>query len=114
MESYSSKSWWSDPDPFADDEKLLIAIQFHDLPEGHRKAISKGLQEQFLKELKERRRRHQMYLRNWIAEHFLKFTGYLILTALSFGLLFYLSRPSANYDAQRGAPWGERFKLFNR
>lgn len=113
MEVYSSNSWWSDPDPFVDDEKMLIAVHFQELPHGHRAAIKKGLQDQFLLELQERRLRQQLYVKQWILENLFKFTGYLLLSIASFGLLYYLSRPSENYDSQRGAPWGQRFKVFN-
>lgn len=113
MEAYSSNSWWSDPDPFVDDEKMLIAVHFHDLPSAHRKAIKSGLEQQFLNELKERRRRQQLLLRHWVAENALKFFGYLLLSVISFGLLYYLSRPSDNYDSKRGSPWGQRYKIFN-
>lgn len=113
MEAYSSSSWWSDPDPFADEEKMLLAIHFQELPHGHRQAIKKGLEEQFLKELHERRLRQQLYIKQWVAQNLFKFFGYLVLSVASFGLLYYLSRPSENYDSQRGAPWGQRYKIFN-
>ncbi len=113
MESYSSNSWWSDPDPFSDEEKMIVAVHFHELPKGHQTAIRKGLQEQFLRELQERRIRQQLYIHNWIKDNTFKFVGYFILSLASFGLLYYLSRPSDNYDASRDAPWGERYKILN-
>lgn len=113
MEAYSNQSWWSDPDPFADDEKLLVAIHFEELPSGHQKAIKAGLEKRFLEELRERRRRQQIYLSSWILTHAVKVVGYFLLSLACFGILYYLSRPSENYDAKRGAPWGQRFKVFD-
>lgn len=113
MEAYSSDSWWSDPDPFVDEDKMLIAVHFQDLPAGHRVTIQKGLQEQFLKELQERRLRQQLYVRHWIIQNIFKVVGYTLLSVACFGILYYLSRPSANYDPERGAPWGQRYKFFS-
>lgn len=113
MEAYSSDSWWSDPDPFVDEDKMLIAVHFQDLPAGHRVTIQKGLQEQFLKELQERRLRQQLYVRHWITQNIFKVVGYTLLSVACFGILYYLSRPSANYDPERGAPWGQRYKFFS-
>jgi len=112
MEAYSSNSWWSDPDPFADEEKIIVGVHFEGLPSGHRQAIKKGLEEQLLKALKEKRHRQQLYIKHWVLQNSLQFLGYVLLSALSFGLLYYLSRPSDNYDAKRGSPWGQRYEIF--
>jgi hypothetical protein len=113
MEAYESGSWWADPDPFADEEKMLVGVQFQRLPSGHRQAIKRGLEDQFLRELRERRRRQQLYLQQWIAENALKFMGYIALTLAAFWFLYFLSMPSANYSADKGSPWGQRFIFFD-
>lgn len=113
LESYEGNSWWSEPDPFVDEEKIMVAVHFHDLPLGHRKAIKQGLEKQFLEELKERRLRQQMYLKHVFLENVYKYSGYILLSIASFALLYYLSLPNKNYDAKRGAPWGHRYKIFN-
>ena len=89
----------------------MVALKFLDLPEGHRQAIKNSLNARFLEILRENRRLRLLAFSRWALSNIWQITFYLALTAATFGVLYWLSRPAPNYDAERGAPWGERFKL---
>jgi hypothetical protein len=105
-------NWWSTKDP-NDEQKVLIAMRFDQLPNGHRKQIRDGLRNRYLEELRERRDQQWLFIQQFIISHSIKIFAYAALLALSGWLLYTLSQPNTNYDPVRGAPWGQRYKLFN-
>lgn len=109
MEEFESGGW--KPRHRRSDE-ILVGVHFLDLPEGHRRDIRKGLEDQFLKALKQHRRDNVKSFMQFVMGHYGKWLFYAICALATFGLLYYLAQPSANYDSERGAPWGERFKNF--
>lgn len=105
-------SWWTqhaENEP----EKVIVALRFEDLPQGHKKAIRQGLDDRYIEELRERRMRQWLYLKSLWIENTWKILGYAFGIFVVVGLLYWLSRPSANYDADHGAPWGQRYQFFN-
>lgn len=110
LEEFSSTPWWSERDTNTD-IGVVVGVQFHELPQGHRQAIRVHLQEKFHEMVREQRLRVFHRVGAVWNEYGWQFILYLISAALTFGLLYWLSRPDFNYDEKRGAPWGQRFKL---
>jgi hypothetical protein len=111
IQTYEPNRWWSKRDAFFDESRVLVAATFERLPEGHSRALRKGIDQSFLRAARDQRYRTWNYYRVLFLEHFVQFLAYLALTVLAFGLLYWWTRPDANYDKDRGAPWGERFKF---
>lgn len=107
MEEYERGGWR--PRHRRSDE-ILVGVRFLDLPEGHRKHIRKGLEEKFLEALKQNRKESLKSFLSYIFNTYSKLIFYAVCALATFALLYYLAQPSDNYDAKRGAPWGERFK----
>lgn len=112
MQEYLPKRWFGKKDSFFDEPKMLVAIRFDRLPEGHTRAIRKGIETSFLQALREQRHRTWLYYQTLAIKYGLQFIAYIILTVLALGFIYYFSLPSANYDEKRGTLWGERFKFF--
>jgi PilZ domain len=110
LEELHEPPWWSNKRPQIEAEEIIVGVQFHELPEGHRQAIREHLHDKFHQLLKERRQERFKKI-----EHFFSVYGWQILLygasiILTFTILYFLAQPSANYDPVRGAPWGQRFK----
>lgn len=95
------------------EDLVLVGIKFHDLPPGHRKAIREGLNKKFNDLLIDRYRNLLYQLTSALAAHFWKGLLYLSLLAGTAFLLYFFSLPDQNYDADRGAPWGQRYPSLN-
>lgn len=112
LEFYSPRMYWLDPSLF-DEETLFVAVQFMGLPTGHAKMIHEELMQKF-DHLTERKRK-QFFRKQAIffLEHFWKFLVLVGCTVFMIWFLWYFSQPSSNYDAEKGAPWGQRYPQFN-
>lgn len=111
VQEYESRSWFSKRDAFEDSGRVIVALRFDDLPQGHGKAIRKGIEQSFLAIAREQRHRTLMYYKVLFFQHIPKALFFLALTAIAFAILYYLQMPDENYDSKRGAPWGERIKF---
>ncbi|MCB0414556.1 MAG: hypothetical protein KDD50_09490, partial [Bdellovibrionales bacterium] len=85
---------------------------FHNLPEGQKEAIEKALYDKFKKIKIQRRKEKKQAIKAWVKTYGKTILIYSILTLVTFSLLWLLSRPSENYDKDRGSPWGKRFKFL--
>jgi hypothetical protein len=105
-------SWWANEIEDHHDQ-IVVGLRFEELPSGHRKAIRRGLEARFIEDVRERRRQKLLFLYASMLENsgkLLLWAACIIAAAL---ILYLLSRPSANYDPEHGAPWGERFQFFD-
>jgi hypothetical protein len=109
LEEFSATPWWSER--AGHDNDVLVGVQFHQLPDGHRLAIRLHLQTMFREAMRERQTARWRRLRGFIAEHGPQIVMYAIATVLTVAILYFISRPAPNYDEHRGAPWGQRFKF---
>lgn len=107
-----SPNWWS-PKAQGAEEKVVVALRFDELPKGHRTTIRRGLEARFLEDLRERRQRQLLYLQHLWIRYTWQILFYVACAVGTFAMIYFLSRPSANYDAEHGAPWGERFHFFD-
>ncbi len=111
VEEYEPRNWFGKRDAFSGPTRLMVGLRFEDLPGGHAKALRKGIEQSFIKAVREQRYRTWNYYRIIFLQHLPKFIAYAALTALTFWFLYWISLPSDNYDSKRGAPWGQRFKF---
>lgn len=110
-EEWRPQYWFFSDDSFKDDPKIMVACRFEELPEQHSQAIRQGVEQSLIQAMRDQKYRNRHYYRALFKQKVWQFLLYAVLTAICFGFLYYISRPSANYDSQRGAPWGERFKF---
>lgn len=111
IQEYDDRSWFSRRNSESDPEQIVIGLKFDELPEPHSRAIRKGIEQSFLKALQDQQVRKILYYKAYFIQNVVPFLGYAALILAAVGLIFLLTRPSDNYDAKRGAPWGERFKF---
>jgi hypothetical protein len=109
LEEYSSTPWWSERT--AEKDEILVGVQFHQLPAGHRQSIRIHLQTKFKEVLRDRQRARWRQAKMFVAENGSAILMYGVATVLTIAILYFLSLPTTNYDAKRGAPWGQRFKF---
>jgi hypothetical protein len=112
LEEFHNSRWWSSKSDGSDDREILVAIHFHDLPQGHLNAIRMHLQGKFRQVAHDWKMARMRRAKSFLKEHAWQLVIYFAATVVTAGILFLLSRPSPNYDAQKGAPWGQRFKFF--
>lgn len=110
VEEYQPHKWYMNKENFQDENQVLVAITFHELPSGHARQIRETLNRKFDEIHKNKRAKKIEGLALLVVSRFwsLLFYGFCIFA--TFWLLYYLSRPDANYDAKKGAPWGRRFE----
>lgn len=111
LQEYKPETWLFSKDPFREEKKILVGVNFNDLPEGHSRAIRKGIEQSFMKAMRDQHYRNWLYYRRLALENVGKFILYTFLAACAAAFLHFVTRPSGNYDAEKGAPWGERFKF---
>lgn len=111
VQEYEPRSWFARRDSSYDGSRTLVGLRFEQLPEGHSRAIRKGIEKSFLQAVRDQRHRTWMYYRVMFSQYFLQFFIYAFLTAVALGLIYLWSKPDANYDPKRGSPWGQRFKF---
>lgn len=107
IQEYEPRTWLFGKDPFREEKKILVGVRFDELPDGHSKAIRKGIEQSFMQAMRDQHYRNWLYYRN-MAKGLTRIAMFALLALAAAGLIWYLSRPSANYDATRGAPWGDR------
>lgn len=111
IQEYEERSWFATRGAPVNKEQILVGLRFEELPEPHTKAIRRGVEKSFLKALEDQQVRRILYYRALFTQNVIPIIFYIALSLAAFGLLYALTRPSANYDEKRGAPWGERFKF---
>lgn len=111
IQEHQPRNWFGKKDSFFDRPKMLVAIRFDQLPAGHTRALRKGIEKSFLQAMRDQRHRTWLYYRTMALTYGFQFLGYIILTILALGFIYYASLPSANYDPKRGTLWGERIKF---
>lgn len=109
IEAYNNTTnWWFNREVSPHVERVVVGLRFDDLPAGHQKSIRKGLEKSFLAALREERHRRYVYWKHIFVLNIGKVLLFGFLAALTFGILYLISRPTGNYDPDRGAPWGDR------
>ena len=112
QEYRSLPTWYFNHGIPPESNDVLVAVNFEDLPEGHKNHIIEGLRHKAAEMARHQRLQMTENLFEFIKIHHRKILLFAACTFFTVSLLFWLSRPSENYDAQRGSPWGQRFKFF--
>lgn len=110
LEEFSIHPWWSEKQEHDQEHDVVVGVQFHDLPDGHRLAIRNHLHERFFAVQRERQSARALRLRAFFSDHGWQIIMYALSALFVAGVLYLLSLPSPSYDEKRGAPWGQRFK----
>ncbi len=110
IEEIEIRNWLPSKNPFRVHSKILVACKFEDLPIGHTYAIRSGIRNSFLRAMRDQKYINFYYFRTWFLRFGPRLFTYILLAVMAFTFLYLISRPSGNYDAKRGAPWGQRFK----
>jgi len=112
VQEHQSRSWFaSNKANFHEQPQIFVALRFEELPEPHTRALRKGLEQSFMKAMRDQHYRNWLYYRAYVLHNIWRWTLYSVLTAAALGFIYYFAQPSANYDKDRGALWGDRFKF---
>jgi hypothetical protein len=112
LQAFEPTGWQARSRAFdGDDTRVLVAIRFDELPDGHTRAIRKGLERSFMQAMRDQQYRNWLYYRTYASHYVWKVAIGFVLLAATAWFLWYFSQPSSNYDGEKGAPWGERYKF---
>ncbi len=111
IEEYEPSYWSFRKDPFHDKPRIIVGLKFEELPDAHGRALQKGIEQSFLKAMRDQRYRNLVYYKTFAAQYFVRALMFAVLAAMTVAFIYYFSQPDAKYDAKRGTPWGERFKF---
>jgi len=113
VEEYAIQRWYMRGSSKAHENQVLIGVRFQDLPAGHtmaiRHAIDKKFDELYTRQSKERMKHVSVFL----ASQAWRIIVYAISILFMVWFFYHFTQPDDNYDAQKGAPWGERFPQLN-
>lgn len=109
IEEYSPEKWYLNKDLFQDENSVLVAVQFFNMPLSHLQRIKETLEQKFAEAEAEKKRERMKSLAALWAHHYWQIFLYLLCAAFTFWILWYFSQPDFNYDPQRGTPWGQRY-----
>jgi len=110
VQEYEPQSWIFARDPFRDEPKVIVGVRFEDMPDGHTRAIRKGIEQSFMRAMREQQYRNWLYYRTLALQNIGKAVLAVALTIAFIGVMWLVTRPFGNYDPEKGSPWGERFK----
>ena len=111
IEEYENPWKRFESDNFWNEDLVMVAVRFENLPVGHLDILRTGLAKRFEEITAEEALHRRRELVEWWNLHWRSLFLYAVMTLMTFGLLYWLSLPGENYDAQHGSPWGQRFKF---
>lgn len=114
IQEVENRSWFGRQRGEAEEgpKKILVGLRFEHLPESHTKTIRRGIEASFLKAMRDQQYKNWHYYMSLFWSRVVPALFYIFITACALGFIYYFSLPSANYDKDHGAPWGERYKFF--
>ena len=111
LEEFIPDPWWTEAHKKEHADDIIVGVQFHQLPDGHRQLIRLHLQDKFREIVNERRFARWHKVHGFLAEYGWRFLMYAFAVMIAFGIVYFLARPTPNYDPAKGTPWGQRFKI---
>lgn len=108
MHELHTRQWWQNQDEKED--LVVVAVHFQNFPEGQKENIEQALRKQFVELRRKKRLQWILGFIQFLSNHKWKIIGISSLIVFTVAFLYFISRPSENYDAKRGSPWGQRFK----
>jgi hypothetical protein len=113
VEEYAPHRWHMKGHELAAPDQVLVAVTFDGLPEGHTAAIRTSLQKRFEFLYRHKTLERWQSISTLFIEQFWRLFLYGVCIFGAAWFLYSISQPSKNYDAKRGAPWGQRFPELN-
>jgi PilZ domain len=113
IEEYAPHKWYMKANDFQDQNQVMVAVTFHELPPGHTRLIRETLDKKFAEVRAIENQQRMKHMTLYIASRFWRFLFYAGSIAATIWFLYWLSLPSYNYDASKGAPWGQRYPWLN-
>ena len=111
VREHTPSRWLSRKDSPSLKPRVYVGIRFERLPIGHTRALQKGIEQSFIKAMRDQQYRNFHYYHAVVSQYFPRFLLYALLTAALIGFMYYITLPDEKYDAHRGSHWGERFKF---
>tara|TARA_Y100000817_G_scaffold261155_1_gene215526 strand:+ start:32 stop:712 length:681 start_codon:yes stop_codon:yes gene_type:complete len=112
-EEFEARTWMRTSFGHPSLDQIIIGIHFENMPETQKDKLSKGISKRIHQLQSNNRKRHLAHFLKFAKTYALQALVYLACTITCFGLLWWMSRPTDNYSAERGSPWGQRFKSLN-
>lgn len=91
-------------------DQVLIAVRFKELPIGHKDNIESGISKSFKKLELEYKKQQAISVLYRMYDHRWSLILFLSLFIFTIWFFYTFTMPSPNYDPNKGAPWGQRFK----
>ncbi len=113
VEEYAPHRWFMKGSQIAAPNQVMVAVHFEDLPTGHTAAIRHALDKKFEEFYQAQRREKMKQMSYFVASQFWRLLLYGVCVFGMVWFFYHFSQPDENYDSQKGAPWGQRFKQFN-
>lgn len=113
VEEYAAHKWYLNAKDFQSENQVLVAVVFYDLPPAHSRQIRETLDKKFTEMQAAARHERMQNITKFIVEQMWLILFYTSLVLATIWLLYFLSKPSLNYDAEKGAPWGQRYPWLN-
>jgi hypothetical protein len=89
-------------------ERVLVAVNFENLPEGHKAAVAKSLKQAFGEIQKQQALRRRKRWKGWIKEYFGRFALVVGALIIFFAAMYFLTRSGESYNPEVPTAWGER------
>jgi hypothetical protein len=113
IEMYEPHRWYMKKRDIESHAHAMVAARFQDLPAQYEQEIKLALDDKFDGVLRLERKEKARQITHFVATQFWRLFLYALCATLTFWFLWHFSRPSDNYDAKIGSPWGQRFKVWN-
>ena len=111
VRDFQASRWFARRDRFQGLPKVIVGVHFEELPDGHSRALRRGIEQSFVKIMQEQKYRNLNYFKALFFQYMPRTVFYILLTLMALGFIYYFQLPDAKYDAKRGTQWGERFKF---
>jgi hypothetical protein len=114
IEEYASHKWYMKEENFNQDRQVLVAVSFEGLPLPHVRRINATLEKKFQEISKDKKREAFKSITALWTHYTWEVAFYIGVVITAVYILWALSRPTANYDAEHGSPWGKRMWFIEK
>lgn len=111
VEEYQPHKWHIRKAGLQDENQVLVAVTFHELPAGHARVVHEALEKKFQELYVSERQQKMQNTVLYFAENIWRIFLYLLCALAVFWFLYYFSQPDLVYKKGKGAPWGQRYRL---
>jgi hypothetical protein len=108
IENKKTLPWWLNQKA---EDFTTIGIHFIDLPISHSQMIQTTLDQCWVTLRKKRWQEHWRRALLFYSKKSVEYATYAIAVWAAFLFFKHFTKPDSDYDASRGSPWGQRFKI---